>query len=238
MLYNTIASNSPISELSRQQCTAALISQKSKWSNTTFNNNLTFCRAIFSYLIENDILEKNPFKSIKPLPETKERNQPIDNKSWEKIKENASPDLLSFLTFLYHTGARPNEARQLKYEHILHDRGLVFIPASISKNKQDGYIQVSRQYLNTLKGEGFIFGTSVSHYGKVFNEIKVKIGLPKGINLYSIKHTRACHMAEAGVSPYAIMQLFRHHSISVTMSYLKGLGLSLSEGATDIGLRL
>ena len=150
-----------------------------------------------------------------------------------EIKEDAVPELLEFLLFLYHTGTRPNEARQLTYEHINHDSRLLMVPASISKNKKDDYVPLSQYILDKYKGEGLIFGTPVNYYSKKFNGLKSKLGLPAGVNLYSIKHTRAVHLAQDGASPYAIMQLFRHSSLDITMRYLAGLGLTVNREAAD-----
>lgn len=224
-----------IQEITRQQIDNGLrnIYIKKKWSNTTFNNNLTFVRSIFNYLIEADILQSNPAVKIKPLPENITKNKYFDDVTFKKIKDNADPELLEFLLFLYHTGTRPNEARQLTYEHINHDSRLLMVPASISKNKKDDYVPLSQYILDKYKGEGLIFGTPVNYYSKKFNALKSKLGLPAGVNLYSIKHTRAVHLAQDGASPYAIMQLFRHSSLDITMRYLTGLGLTVNREAAD-----
>lgn len=218
-----------IKELTKIQIQNILLQVKKKtsWSNSTYNNNVSIIRAIFNHLIDSDILEINPALRIKPLPETITRNRHFETEIFDKIKKNAPEDLLRFLMFLYHTGTRPNEARQLKYEHILRDRKLLLIPGSISKNKKDGYVPLSKYLLDNFKGEGFIFGTSVNHFTQKFLTLKKELKLPKDYNLYSIKATRAIHLAEDGADPYTIMQLFRHSGLDVTMSYLRGLGVSV-----------
>jgi integrase len=220
-----------INSVTKLQVASAL--KNPTWANTTFNNNLTFVRSIFNYLIEAGIMEKNPAASVKMLPKSVTKNRYFDDQTFEKIKKNASPVLFRFLMFLYHTGTRPNEARQLKYEHIDPERKLLMVPASISKNKKDDYVPLSDYIIDNFKGEGFIFGTSANHFTKAFNNLKIKLNLPKEMNLYSIKATRAIHLAQDGASPYAIMQLFRHHSLEMTMHYLSGLGLTVNREAAD-----
>lgn len=207
-----------------------------EWSNTTFNNNLTFVKAIFNFLIDAEIIKENPAKSIKPLPETITKHKYFDDKTWERIKKEAKPDLLEFILFLYHTGTRPNEARQIKYEHIRGDK--LFIPSDISKNRKDAFVPLSKYIIEKYKGEGFIFGTSVNHFNQRFQEVKKKLKLGNDYTLYSIKHTRAIDLAKAGASPYEIMSLFRHQSLDMTMKYLRDLGMNLNHGAAEKGIRL
>lgn len=204
-----------------------------KWSNTSFNNALTFGRLLYSFFVDNNMADKNPFKPVKPLMETKTGNQPFDNKTFERIKKEADPELLRFLMFLYHTGTRPNEARQLKYENILRDRKMVFIPGGLSKGKKDGFVPVSDSFLEMFQGEGFIFGKSRNHFTAKFTKLKRKLKLPENMTLYSIKATRAVHLAEDGATPYSIMSLFRHSSLDVTMVYLRGLGINIGREAAD-----
>lgn len=204
------------------------------WSNTTYNNHLTFIRTIFNFLIEAEILETNPAKRVKPLPENITKHRFFDERTWERIKKEASPELMKFILFLYHTGTRPNEARQLKHEHILRDRKLLLVPAGISKNKKDDYVPLSESFLNSFpKGEGLIFGSAINYYSGKFQELKKRLKLEKDFTLYSIKHTRAIHLAQDNASPYAIMSLFRHSSLEITMNYLRDLGININREAAD-----
>jgi len=78
-----------IREISKAQITSALRNAKSKgsWSNTTFNNNIAFVRAIFSFLIDEEILEFNPAGRIKSLPVNITKHKYFDDATWEKIKK-------------------------------------------------------------------------------------------------------------------------------------------------------
>jgi integrase len=236
--YSAPIANENIKEIKKQQIQQVLMNAKKKWSNTTYNNNLTFTKAIFSYLVDHEILETNPAERIKPLPQTITKHRYFDEKTFKKIKENADPDLLSFIMFLYHTGTRPNEARQLTHENILIDRKLLFIPASISKNKKDDYVPLTDYILKNYGSKtGNLFNGSVNYYGRMFAKLKKKLGFHKDITLYAVKHSRAIHLAQDGADPYTIMNLFRHSGLDVTMSYLRDLGINLNREATTKGLK-
>jgi len=241
MLYAETESikNEPIKEITKQQISKLLLSAKSRntWSNTTFNNNLTFTKAIFNYLIDQEILEVNPAERIKPLPQTITKHRYFDDKTFEKIKEKCDKELLDFIMFLYHTGTRPNEARQLYDHHILRERKLLLIPASISKNKKDDYVPLSDYVLANYQQKGRLFKHQVNYYGEKFRKLKESLELLKDYTLYSIKATRAIHLAQDGADPYTIMQLFRHSGLDITMSYLRDLGININREATEKGIR-
>lgn len=237
-LYEYLPLQTPIKELTKIQVNAIFRQAKEKrgWTNVTFNNYITFTKAIWNYLIEEEVTDSNPIK-VKPLPETITKHRYFSDEVFQKIKEKAPAELLRFIMFLYHTGTRPNEARQLKYENILRDRKLLFIPASISKNKKDDYVPLSDYVLKTYFGTGFIFHEAVNYYGRKFNELKKELKLPKDYTLYSIKATRAIHLAHDGADPYSIMQLFRHSGLHITMAYLRDLNVTVNREAVEKGIR-
>lgn len=237
-LYAYLPMNEPIKELSKIQVNATFRKAylDKKWSNVTFNNYITLTKAIWNYLIEEEITDNNPVK-VKPLPENITKHKYFSDEVFKKIKEKSPADLLRFIMFLYHTGTRPNEARQLKYEHILRDRKLLFIPASISKNKKDDYVPLSEYILKNYKGEGFIFHEAINYYGRKFNELKTELKLSKDHTLYSIKHSRALHLANDGADPYSIMQLFRHSGLHITMAYLRDLNVNINREAVEKGIK-
>lgn len=237
-LYAYLPLQIPIKELSK--ITVNAIFRKAyldrKWSNVTFNNYITLTRAIWNYLIGEEVTDSNPIK-VKSLPENITKHRYFSDEVFKKIKENAPEDLLRFIMFLYHTGTRPNEARQLKYENILRDRKLLFIPASISKNKKDDYVPLSGYILKQFKGEGYIFGTSVNYFGQKFNELKTELKLDSDFTLYGFKHSRAIHLAQDGADPYTIMELFRHSDLGITKSYLRDLGININREAVEKGIK-
>jgi integrase len=247
MLYRELDSikNEPIDSITRHQITTALRNAKSgtnkrtkrKWSNSTYNNNITSVRAIFGFLIQEDITAFNPARYVKKLPESITKHRYFDDATFKRIKEKADHELLEFMMFLYHTGTRPAEARQLTSEHILVERKLLFIPAHISKNKKDDYVPLTDYVLKNYTTPGRLFPRSINFYGQKFRKVKKALRLDDDFTLYSIKATRAIHLAQDGADPYTIMNLFRHSGLDITMNYLRDLGVALNREATTKGIR-
>ena len=214
-----------------------------KWSNGTANNYLTNLNVFFNWLVKEERLEKNPVKGIEYLPVNITKHKYYDNATAEKLKNAmriGDPELYQFCEFIYYSGLRPqSEARLIQVKHILFERNLLFVPASISKNKIDDYIPMSDGLVSMLRdrvgqpGNNYIFGGTKPHSKNFFTQhfkgYKDKFRLSEAYTLYGFKHTRAIDLAEAGANPYEIMKLFRHQSLEDTITYLRDLGCNISD---------
>jgi integrase len=208
------------------------------WNNYTTNNYIGFAKMIFNWFVKEDIIVKSPAASLEMLPVNITRHKYYSDDLAEKIKKallKGNPELYQFCEFIYYTCTRPkSEARLLQVKHILFDRKLLFVPAHISKNKTDDYIPLGEQILEILQdrkkqpADHYIFGgekpRSQNLFAMWYKPYKDKFGLGEEYTLYSWKHSRAVHLAQAGADPYQIMRLMRHSSLEITMKYLRDLG--------------
>lgn len=212
------------------------------WNNTTYNNYLSLMATIFNWFVREGKLVKSPTAGLeqKKAPVTTHRYYSDEQAKQLKDRMKATnPHLYNFCEFIYYTGTRPkSEARLLQVKHILFDRKLLFVPGSISKNKKDDYIPMAPELIDMLRPlEGrdpatYLWGTkgpankpaSQNHFATLYKPFKDALGLDESYTIYGWKHSRAIHLANAGVDPYAIMKLFRHSGLDVTMKYLRELG--------------
>ncbi|MBE99305.1 tyrosine-type recombinase/integrase [Flavobacterium coralii] len=126
-----------------------------KWSNKAYNKNMGYIKAVFSEMLEWDILENNPAHSIRKLKEmvnenanrtpTKEENEKIKKQLTEKM-----PGLLNYLRFIYHTGIRPDELFSVKIGMIEIDSLTIRIPAEITKTLRDRILPINPYLFNLL----------------------------------------------------------------------------------------
>jgi len=211
-----------------------------EWNNFTTNNYIRYTKTILNWLVREDILPKNPAQGIEEYAVNITRHKYYSDEIAEKIKNSVrtgNPELFELIQFVYYTATRPkSETRLLQVKNILWDRKLLFIPASVSKNKQDDYIPLHEELLKMLENrkdwpaEHYIFGgkkpRSANYHAQLYKPYKDKFGLTADHSIYSWKHSRAIHLALAGADPYQIMKLFRHSGLDVTMKYLRDLGIS------------
>lgn len=231
----------PIAEITRTDIENFLLTLKKvgNHTNTTYNSYLRYTKVFFNYCVSSELLSKSPATAIRMLKAVALKHKYFSDEEFEKVKKHAPEKLFKFMEFLYETALRPKEARLMKFKYVMDDR--LFVPGSISKNKKDEYVPLSVEYAKKLQGEpdDYIFGGKKSigdaYYGRMFKELRELLQMDSNYDLYSLKHTRAYHLAKAKVDPYSIMNLFRHSSLEITMKYLRSLSIELNREAVDKG---
>lgn len=207
------------------------------WTNSTFNNYATFTRIIFNYLKNEEIVSENPVK-IKHLKENHKRHKYFSKEVFDKISKAAEPELLDFIMFLYHTATRPNEAMQLYDSDFLLDRKLLHIKSNVSKVGRERFIPMTDYIIKNYSGrKGKIFDFDKRHFSRRFSKLKRTLKISLDHTMYSIRHTRAIHLAEDGVSIYVIAQLFGHSNPMITMAYLREIGANINLEAVEKGIK-
>lgn len=226
---------------------------KRDWENKTYNHYLNSIQGFFEHLINNhdDLLDKNPCKSMKRLKPNKKGNRPFDNHEFKStldhLKEH-SPSLYNFCRFVYYSCFRPDaECRLVKISDIdLHSRR-IRVGHDITKAGATQVIPIDDEFsefissleLHKYPRNYYVFGKggaapgpSPAHnqfFSKYFAPIKVLLGLHPDVTLYAFKHTRAIHMVEDGEDLFNIIKFTRHKSLATLMDYLKDMGVIIGE---------
>ena len=229
------------------------LKRDNQWGNKTYNGYLGYTGAWLAWLVKEKIIEKNVLEDVERRKTTPVKHKAFStdefDRLFKRLKQKADSNLYWFCRFVYFTGTRPkSETRLLQLKHVLFDRKLLFIPGHISKNKKDDHIPLADELLTWLEGfrdlpkDYFIFSLDgpgpeplgLNTMATRFKEVREEMKFDPNQTIYALKHTRAIHLAQAGISPYLIMQLFRHSSLDMTMRYLRDLGLNVSREAVDV----
>lgn len=215
------------------------------WAPRTYNSYLSDIGTIFQWLIRKKKITDNPLEFLEYKKTESTKNRYYDDATAAKLKaiiEPEDPLLFLFLETIYYTCTRPkSETRLLQVKHILFERDMLFIPASISKNRKDDYIPLAPELkvkllpYQHLPPDTYLFGlsgpadrpVSVNVMASRYKVFKDRLGLDETYSTYGWKHTRGIHLANAGVDPYAIMKLMRHSGLEITMNYLRELGVEV-----------
>lgn len=215
-----------------------------KWGSRTYNTNKTIYNSFFNYAIDCEYITDNPLKRIKSkYKEKSENNKAFSKEDFDLILQEAQSNkaLLMFMKSIYYTCIRPKELMSLQMKHFDLERRTIFVPAHISKNKQDGYIYIDEAYYNELikhykdaPKEAYLFCNRKQLWGlkpyrknTPYNQlvkILLKLGLNnKGYTLYSTKHYSNIQRFLGGWKIAEIMKANRHASIQQTENYLRHL---------------
>lgn len=147
------------------------IKKSRKWSNKAYNKNLGYLRAIFSELIEWNIIEHNPASKIKSLKVPKTNaNIPATDEQSKIIKEFLEREWFNFYVFIitiFHTGIRPEEILQMKISMIDFKNLQINLPPEITKTDIYRIVPLNKYFIEYLKRlnldqypkDYFIFGT-------------------------------------------------------------------------------
>lgn len=216
---------------------------KKKVKAVTYNNYLSDFRSIFTWFHKQSFTDANPFEGMRYLPEEKKVRQtftPDELTRYVDYLKKYDYDFYIISCYCYYCAVRPNEIVQLKIKHIDLQKGIIEIPAEISKNKRQRKIPIAISFLNELKNyipgkekEMYLCtknnGALMPGYKKIaptriaehFKIIAKQLKLPDYVKFYSLKDTCADRLIESGFSAKTIRDLFGHSSIAVTNEYLQ-----------------
>lgn len=232
-----------VSDIFPYNIDSLLVDLGRNWSPKTYNNAKAIFYNLFEFCVFNRLIESNPVKGLKSkyVPKT-DKHRIFSNNDFtcimQEIKKDRMLDL--FVKSIYYTCIRPRELMQLQIKHFDFKRHIIFIPASISKNKKDGWVNICSNYKQELTSfiginpDFFLFSNDDEIYGDIpysvnrpykrFVKILKSLGLNgKGYTLYSFKHYSNVKKYLSGWSLAEIMKANRHSSLEQTEKYLKDL---------------
>ncbi len=142
------------------------------------------------------------------------------------ITENIKHRLV--LMFLYYAGLRLDEARNIRWEDLDFERGLIHL--KIAKGGRERVIFLHpklKEFLDVFgcKEEGLIF---ISQRGGKYNKRTIqqviksaskKAGIKKNVTPHTLRHSFATHLLEAGADIRYIQQLLGHKDLKTTQIY-------------------
>lgn len=117
----------------------------------TYNNNIIALRALMYALIEREYYEgENPFSLIKMKKPQKKKRRNFTKEEATIIMAfilKFEPLLFVALLLEYCCFARPTEIRHLKFGHVNLEMGLVFIPSTTGKTKEDRHLTIPDEFI-------------------------------------------------------------------------------------------
>ena len=235
-----------------------------EWAKSTYNDKVKKLKTCFMWLsskkrkiIAEDITEELELKT----KVGSSRHTAFDNKMAAHVKDlllnhEMQPwglNTYRFCMTVYYTLTRPvKETRQLMCKDINFERGIITIDPLRAKGGQGGKIPMAPELAEMFRemgvdkapGNYYIFGSEgfpgpkcyKASYFSWFWRVKVRQPneLDKDFTIYSWKHTRVIDLYLSGVVAADIQRMCRHKSATEFETYLRDLGLDLSD---DINLK-
>ena len=219
-------------------------------SATYYMNRRRNLGVLFNELVRRRILDENPIKPTtrrKVVSRLHKIYQPVQvPRLLERLREiNPNLGLLCLIT--YGCFLRPHEeVRLLNRSHFNADLTRITLSGSENKSRKIRAVTVPdyvRSVLLELKIDGLrpdqnIFTRSVLPFNKCYfslvwarckKELRRANLLENDQTIYSFRHTAAVNIYERTKDPFLIQKLMGHSSLSVTLKYLRGLGVNVDQ---------
>ncbi|MGJ8562464.1 MAG: tyrosine-type recombinase/integrase [Alphaproteobacteria bacterium] len=185
---------------------------------------------IFSYAVDQDLLESNPVRGVKRFADKSNQrflNQ-VELLTLGGVLQDAdvNPMALAILKLLIFTGARKGEIETLTWKMVDFEGGYLRLPDSKTGEKvihlNAGALQVLNEYMPmkvsefvfpAVKGDSYYLGTP-----KVWKTLKQQAGL-SDVRLHDLRHSFASIAVSGGASLPMIGALLGHKNTTTTQKY-------------------
>jgi len=220
----------------------ALLLKKQKASSV--NRRFNTFKHFFNQMVEWEHIRENPCKTLKKRREEKNPHLVWDEKDFHKFLKSTSGIYNKIFQFLWLTGCRPMEVKNLKWTDVNHDEGLL----TLKCGKNAG---VSRTFpitddlsklLHNIKLDSlFVFSDNKTQVSNdlLYHYCKTRLhdlGLKK-YTVYGLRHTFGTKLADSGVNVFLIAHLMGHSKIETTRRYVKIEHEKLAEALSVMKLK-
>ena len=204
----------------------AILLKSGKVSNTSLDNTRRFISPFFVWCLENDYIEKNPFKGIKRIKQEKKIKEILTDKDIVLLKDTCNDNIrnLALIDLLLSTGIRVSELTNLKIEQIDLNSGEIIIYGKKTRVWRKVYLNADAlkhvlDYINTRENNSeYLFNSIRKPYGKVsnqyiekiLNEISAKAGINKHCTVHLFRRTLATRLYKKGMDMKYIANLMGH----------------------------
>lgn len=188
---------------------------------------------MLKHAMKRDLLMRNVACLVaSPKPDNR-RDRVLTPDEWTRLHSAAPEWFKPVLLMGYHTGMRLNEVLGLTWDRVDLEKGRIFLPGSLTKNKKDREVPITptlRGRLRELRQHGGVArigGYAFTKDGKrITDSVKdremrrlctdLKI---KDFRFHDLRHCAVTAMSEAGVAPEVIMKAVGHSDVEMFLRY-------------------
>lgn len=200
-----------------------------KMSAPTVNNMVACLSSAFTFFVDRGWIEVNPCRGIKPLAtETKVYPWLQSSEMITKLLSECTPNIRSLVAFLVGTGARLQEALELKWQDVNLEHRLVTLRKT--KGRKVRHVPIFDSVLVLLKQMKLQRGTNALLWpggkpGKPRAQPSVHLPfkraldhaeLPTTMRLHDLRHTFASLFLADGGDIFKLSRILGHSSVAIT----------------------
>jgi len=209
--------------------------------NRSYNNTVKALRCFFNWAHEHCYCKENPFESIKLLPKQRKKRILIDRSTRERINDYFSrekPQMLLVSMLVYSSAIRPKEISNIQLKHIDLEKHYILIEETNAKNHKARCATITKEITQMLvpllrrytDSNFYLFGTGkqmdpaprparTNYFAKNWNKMRLELGLPVEMQLYSLRDTGLTDLLHAGVDQLTVQHHADHSSLAIQNIY-------------------
>lgn len=237
-----------------------LLTQK-HYAGKTHNNYIGILRALFSEMLEREIITLNPADKIKNRRVDTGKNFPFTDEEKTRLINHmkaACPHFFLACCFTYYCFLRRSELIELRFQDIDLEKKSIIIHSKGAKGRTQQSVTIPVQFeqmlrdykIDTYQKDLYVFGRRCcpnktklkkpDYYSYRFRMIADSLGVDKQKGYYAWKHTGVCALYKSMKKPDVniIRIQCRHSDIRTTMIYLRSLGLDVQEQIRETDFRI
>ena len=199
-----------------------------KFCNGTLCGYLTKAKTIFSYAVDNDLIERTPFRKLKIKKEeveinplTKDELSLIIQKDFRIKRLNQVRDCFVFACY---TALAYADLASISIDDIRTQNGVHFIQKNRVKTGVQYTIPLNDIAMGILKRYNYQLPVLTNQrYNSYLKEIADLCGIEKTLTSHLARHTAATLMLNSGISIDVVAKILGHRNTAMTAHYAKML---------------
>ncbi|OIJ12648.1 integrase [Anaerobacillus alkalilacustris] len=209
------------------------LASNSSWMISTVDKKLSALKSFFAWMVEEELLLRNPAAKIKPPKKPKRLPKGLSIEEMEIVRDSCKDQReRALIEVLYSTGCRLSEIANIKTTDInLHEMKIHVIGKG--DKERTVYLSIKsmhqlRKYLNSRNDEcEYLFVTERKPYRKMSNrniqriidKIEQRSNISKKITPHTFRHTFGTLAMENGADLADVQKLLGHEDPSTTLVY-------------------
>lgn len=203
---------------------------KKQLSPKSWNNYLTFSRALWNWLIEKNYCSENVFIKIKPKKEMQKERTIIpeeSNKAIIQYFKQHDPAMVLVCGLIYNSFMRPAEICRTQMSDIKLIKNGIYLQGNKTKNKKSRWCLLPPHLINMIIDMGignypddyYLFSKDLKpgktpidtrNLDKYWEKMRKAIGIPMCMKLYSYRDTGITDLKKAGYANIFISSITGH----------------------------
>jgi integrase len=193
---------------------------------TRANRGLAAIKKLYSWCIDQGIVEISPVAALKPLIREVARERWLSDDELKSFWQGCEAETYPFAQFgklLLLTGQRLREIADMRWSELDLDKATLTLKGARTKNGTMHILPLSPQAIAILSkmprylGSDFVFTTTgnspISGFGRLKRRLELFIGLhAEDWRFHDLRRTAATNMAMLGVQPHVIEAVLNHKS--------------------------